>query len=458
MKNTLYRDRVTVGFRLFRAYVKWFNNTLFFKKIYINGAENLPKKGEGALIVSNHQNSMIDPLQIIFACSPRLVHMYTRAGVFENKIAGKVMRWFGALPAYRLRTEGEEALTKNEESLDVGEDFIRAGQLVSIFAEGTHQDHHGLGEFSLGYTKIVFDCAQKDVYKKEVKVIPIALNYGNYFGIQNELEINIGEPISAQKYYDLHQNKPRTAQRKLNQEVRESIQSRMLDITDLPHYGAIDYLRKNYGDKYCADRGIKGNYLPDRVKAEKQLVAELEAIGEKNENSLLRLYDRAQCVREMENRTRTNDLDYALKTGKGSLTKDILLLIFGLPLFVASLWPYAFIYLFPQKIVDKAPDMFKSSILFGSSVLFTLPLTYLLSGIGLWRAIEAWVTPIQMIIIIFAYFLILPSLGIYAWNYKKKLRRSREKWRYCFKNKKETQLLKEMRAEVFAEADQLLNP
>ena len=55
----------------------------YYKRIRTIGKENVPKKG-AVLLVSNHQNALIDPLLIITNLWWRRLNVLTRAGVFKE--------------------------------------------------------------------------------------------------------------------------------------------------------------------------------------------------------------------------------------------------------------------------------------------------------------------------------------------------------------------------------------
>ena len=109
-------------YHLFKAYVRFLHNKIFYKKTYQINTEAVPADGTPCLIVSNHQNCMNDPLGLVTSMTDRKLNVITRADVFMvSPVANKFLRSIGLLPAFRLDYEGEKALdTSTNSSTDTG--------------------------------------------------------------------------------------------------------------------------------------------------------------------------------------------------------------------------------------------------------------------------------------------------------------------------------------------------
>jgi hypothetical protein len=182
----------------------------------------------------------------------------------------------GLNPAFRLDFDGKELLWKNRDMFKNVEEKLLAGETVLMYPEGRHQNKHWLGDFSHGYTKLAFETAALGNFEKDVWIVPCYNHYSSYKDIQHDVVIKFGEPVSLKPYYELYQSKPRTAQRQVNEAVREQILDMMLHISDLENYKAIDFLRNTYGCKFAETNGFKANYLPDKLEADKIFVKKFE--------------------------------------------------------------------------------------------------------------------------------------------------------------------------------------
>ena len=204
-------------YRALKAYIRFYHDKVCYRKTYVVDAENVPEWGTPLLIVSNHQNGSSDPLGIVMSFRDRKVNVITRADVFAiHPVANWFLRAIGLLPAFRINHEGEEALGNNAETFKVSEKALLDGETVVMYPEAGHQDKHWLGTFSYGYTRLAFEAAEMGNFEKEIFILPACNHYDDYFGIQNELMIRYGKPISLKPYYELYKTKPRTAQREVN--------------------------------------------------------------------------------------------------------------------------------------------------------------------------------------------------------------------------------------------------
>ncbi|MBV7296077.1 1-acyl-sn-glycerol-3-phosphate acyltransferase [Corynebacterium sp. TAE3-ERU12] len=128
-------------------------------EITVEGAENYPSNG-GAMIVVNHTGYF----DFVYAGIPaylnggRLVRFMAKTEIFENKIAGPLMRKMKHIPVDRHA---------GADSMKIAIERLRLGQLVGIFPEATISRSFELKDFKTGAARIARDAG--------VPLIPVTI-------------------------------------------------------------------------------------------------------------------------------------------------------------------------------------------------------------------------------------------------------------------------------------------
>lgn len=403
---------------MFRGYLQLFHDHVYYRRIYRRGVENLPPVGTPLLVTCNHQNSLNDPLALELKLGPRVVSIFARADVFNRPMVAAFLRALYILPAYRMR-DGEETLTQNYVAFSEAAEQMNRGNSVAIFPEAMNQTCHWLGEFSMGYLRMVFGAAEANGFQQDILILPVAMHYENYYHMQADLVITYAEPIHLKDYYELYRTKPRTVQREINKLVRQRIEENMLDIRDLSNYEAIDYLRESYGTVFAAYRAKNPEILSDKLDADRELVAVLDRAKEIEPKEIEEIYASALELKKQTRRLGVRDWNFDKAWSWFGMFGRGLGLLLLLPLFLFALVPNIIIYFAPEKLVRKFQAMggtfvmFVGGLRFITTALFSAPLCYLLTfvadgcllGWNYW-----WIALLHLCA--------LPWLGLFAWRYR----------------------------------------
>ena len=433
-------------YEMFKAYLRFFHDKIYYKRTYKINSEVIPSDGTPLLIVSNHQNCLNDPLGLVFSFTDRKPHVITRADVFTvSPIADKFLRAIGLLPAFRLDYEGEGALSKNAATFQVSEKALIDGKTIIMYPEAGHQDKRWLGTFSFGYTKMAFEAAEMANFEQDVFILPACNHYSHYFGMRNRVLVKFGTPISIQPYYELYKTKPRTAQREVNKLVREQISNLMLNIRDLENYDAIDFIRTTYGIDYAKKCGIDPENLPERLLIDKELVAKLDAATNSGD-----IYEEARNLKQGIEKLGITDEHLMNSVNPITLGFKLLALLLLLPMWIFSWWPSMPVYWIPMSIFKaKMKDpMFEGTLLFGSAVLFTIPLfsliTFLVVGLN-----DSWLSAL-------VYVALFPLLMLFCWWYAAWAKKTFQTLK-CLLKPTSVDKLKQMRKNLHEKLNRIIN-
>ena len=85
---------------------------VFYRSVEVRGLEHVPADGP-LVFVSNHANSLVDPLLLI-ALLPRRIRFLAKSTLWQNPVLVPLLRLTGAVPVYRRQDGGD--MSKNDET------------------------------------------------------------------------------------------------------------------------------------------------------------------------------------------------------------------------------------------------------------------------------------------------------------------------------------------------------
>lgn len=165
---------------------------LFFKKIECLGRENLPEDG-AVILAPNHCNALMDPLSILATFKGRMVFV-ARADIFSGVLA-KIFEFLKMMPINRRR-DGIRNMVKAEETIEKSIEVLNNGVPFCILPEGTHRTMHSLLPIGKGVARVAAGFFEKYPDKK-VYIVPVGLEYGDYFRPGTTLTVRYGKPIDV---------------------------------------------------------------------------------------------------------------------------------------------------------------------------------------------------------------------------------------------------------------------
>lgn len=168
----------------------------YFRRIKIYNIENV-SKNKPVLLLSNHQNALLDALLIATKCG-RFSYFLTRAAVFKKSFVSKILKSLQMLPVYRIR-DGWSTITNNNAIFETCSELLNKGEAIVIFPEGSHNLKRTVRPLSKGFTRIVFDTLEK-YPETDLQLIPVGLNFENAEKFPDSTSIFFGEPIDAKDF------------------------------------------------------------------------------------------------------------------------------------------------------------------------------------------------------------------------------------------------------------------
>ena len=162
-------------------------------RIRVRGRKNEPRRKDGVYLVCANHQTVLDVIFLCIALRHQQPHFMGKEGVFRVPVLGRLVRWLGAFPVARGRSD--VGAIKHTMTL------LKSGRSVGIFPQGTR-------------------CAGKELRECRVKagagliaahtgvqVLPVYIGMKNHkWKFFRRVTVVIGEPIPFESFgYDKEQ-------------------------------------------------------------------------------------------------------------------------------------------------------------------------------------------------------------------------------------------------------------
>ncbi len=395
-------EKYDLFYLLLKKYADFWHNNIFYRKVIAYGKDHLDFSVP-TILAPNHQNALMDALAIICTLDRQLVFL-ARADIFRKKFVASILYRLKILPVYRLR-DGYENLKQNDDTFHDTLRVMEHRNGVVILPEGSHDVHRKLRQLKKGICRIAFQTAEASDYKKEINIVPVGLEYSHYWLFRQVLTVVYGHPIHVSEYYDSYRQNPNRAIVELRDRLSSDMKKVMVHIEEEQDYEAINELRSIINEKYS-----------DRIKYPKlfrdnRLISKVNGLHQKDPDAYARLCNDSLTVRDLAKELKLTYRHLRKKKHPlGWLLLSWLFLLATLPVFVAGALLNIIIFKVSeiQSLKIKDPG-FISTARYG----FFLGLGLILAPLYLIVALIL-IKPWWMAI---ATFLLVPVLGVFAWNW-----------------------------------------
>jgi len=224
------KDRL---YTFLRPYVDWvFRRS--YRRYQCIGKENIPT--DGAIIFApNHTNALCDAMAILGIDHSRKVFV-ARADIFRKPRVARILTWLKIMPIRRMR-DGVDEVRHNDETIEKAVETLHDGVPFCILPEGTHRPKHSLLPLSKGIFRIALLANDTFGEEKPVYIVPVGLEYGDYYHLWNDLTVNIGKPINISSFAREHSGLDRPQMiLALRDELTLRMQQQILWVPDDEHY------------------------------------------------------------------------------------------------------------------------------------------------------------------------------------------------------------------------------
>ena len=299
-----------------------------FTRFHVIGKENIPH--EGAVVFgANHCNTLMDAL-VLLATSWRKKVFIARGDIFKNPHTAKILKWLRILPIFRIRDGIGAVRDKNGDTIDQAIDVIHDEVPLYLFPEAAHRTKHSLRQLSKGIFHIAIEANKQFGHEKPVYIVPVGLEYGDYFRFRSTVLVNYGKPINVTEYMKEHEGENEAV---IINNLKAMLTERMAElITYIPDdedYDAIWEMTK-----------IKAGKLPITQKMQlernKRKVKEILEFREKEPEKAKALFEKVNEFTKHRKEEGISVKSAAMRNPLWRTLQKTICVLIGLPFFVAA--------------------------------------------------------------------------------------------------------------------------
>ena len=281
-------------------------NTMFhhaYSKVEVMGMEKIPKDA-AVIYAPNHTNGLMDALAVLALDNQRKVFV-ARADIFKNPFQAKCLRFLKIMPIMRVR-DGLDEVRKNDETMEKSIDVLKDRVPFCILPEGRHRAKHSLMPLCKGIFRIALG-AEEELQNHDLPlyIVPVGIEYGNFFRFRSSILIQIGDPIDVRQYTVGHEEMTRPqVMNEMRDDLTEGLKKVTLAIPDDDLYDATFEICAAVSDwqiRRCVREDKKKGFKPLKAifDADKQTIAEIQKARAEKPEQMQKIFDLAGQARQL---------------------------------------------------------------------------------------------------------------------------------------------------------------
>lgn len=325
-KNKIYEHDSLYSF--LRPFVDWCTKRSY-RKIEVAGRENLPKDG-AILLAPNHCNTLMDAMVMLQADKGSTV-FGARADMFNNKMVAKIMFFLRILPMVRQR-DGLRNVLKNHESTETIVETLEHSVPFCMFPEGRHRPARSIQPLGKGIARAAVTANERFGKEKNIYIVPVGIEYGDYFRYRNTCLITYGKPINVTEFINgLDVENEVQIMDPLRKELKERMSQLITYIPD------DENLKNKWSLTKILALGRRSINLTTRLNLNRRMAADIEAAMEKHPEQMAALLEEVGRFEQERKKAGVSIFSFKVKNVLSRCLWKGLIAILGLPYFIFSL-------------------------------------------------------------------------------------------------------------------------
>lgn len=389
-----------------------------YRRFEVHGLKGLPK--DGALIYGiNHSNTLMDALVVLATSRHKKVFM-ARGDIFSNPKVAKILKFLRILPLFRIRN-GVAAVRNNADSMEQAVDVVHDKVGLYLFPEGRHRTKHSLLQLSKGIFHIAMDSNREFGEDRPVYLVPVGIEYGDYFRFRSTCMVNFGEPINVTDFIkNSTEENEAVLMNQLREMLSENLSKLITYIPDDEDYDPTWEIVKMKNEKRSG--GLYKKMLRNKATVEK-----VQEFKEKNPEEAKSLFDRVMAFAKSRVENKISVTSTAKKRPLLNSLWKMMVALIGLPYFLASTVVNAIVWVPTIIIKSKLKDPAWGNTVCFAGKLLVFPLVFIGGTIALFCTLPWYWALGGAVLLFFSY--------DFWYDYRELVRRMVSDIRWAFKTK-----------------------
>lgn len=387
-----------------------------FSKLVFEGKERIPKDG-AVIFAPNHCDALMDPLAVLTMRNEHMVFV-ARADIFKGKKTGRLLNFLKIMPINRRR-DGILNMTKAEDTIRKSIEVLVNKVKFCILPEGRHRPMHGLLPIGKGVARVAYGTYQQVGPDYPVYIVPVGLEYGDYYRYRSTLLVQVGDPINVTEHILSHPDRNgHDIMQDIRSMVAERLSEKIVCISDEDNYDAIWEISKMMSGR------ISASDLKMRFDANREAVSRIERFAHDNPEQAQALFDEVLEFKEVRKKARISINTVNKRHPAGSWILNTILSVLFLPMFLVYATASLPVWVTCEAVTSRLKDKAFANSIRMLILLVMWTLLYIVWAVVLFCNLKWWVALIAA--------LLLQPAAIMVYDYFELVRMTLSDWRYMF--------------------------
>jgi len=243
---------------------------IFYRRIEVVGAENVPPEGP-LVVTANHHNAIVDAMLLMTAFR-RPLRVLANAPLFRHPAIGPFLRLVGALPVNRRQEAGDDP-RKNAALFAATTEALRAGHAIALFPEGRTQPEPALQTVRTGAARMVLAAEAEGA--RGVALLPVGLVFDEPGTFRSgRALVLVGSPVDTDGLAGRDPAADPAAARELTERLAEALRAQIVETDDrqtLRLLKLVEELWRDRDDAPPPPDGVRVLWLQGAARAHREL-------------------------------------------------------------------------------------------------------------------------------------------------------------------------------------------